>query len=337
MQEGKLKLKTLISSSITRSLHDYFAIIGIRWIYVQNSESSPGGVGAITFNSNGNPIDYKMVLTGTSGNCGGGKTYWNTWVTCLEIGSTGQCYEVDPLGSYSQVTKLGNTGGSYESFSYDDRNRSAPTFYITNDSSNGGICRFTPSTSAVSTAKSTGVYKNLLTADGAYDWLVLNPSADQTSGTFSWSSSRATGDSNAASYYRNNEGIELTNGILSFTSKTYKWLFILDLDNLTYKRYSTVSGALNGEPDQIVRIAGSDLLWFCEDTTSHAGIHVRDKAGNFYSILDGVAYPTETTGLAFSPDNKRMYVSYQSTGELFEIKRTDGYAFNDPALNIRYN
>ena len=308
-----------------------------RWIYLQNSEASPGGVGAITFNSNGNPIDYRMLLTGTVNNCGGGKTYWNTWITCEENGSFGQCWEVDPTGSYTQVTKLGNSGGGYESFSYDNRNIMEPKFFITNDSSRGGICRFTPSPSAVSTAENTRNFQNLLTTDGSYDWLVLSPNADQKSGTFSWTSSRDTGDNNAASYYRNNEGIEVSNGKLSFTSKTYHWLFILDLDNLTYNRFSTISGAFNDEPDQIVRIAGSNLLWFCEDTNSHAGIHVRDALGNFFSILDGVAYSTETTGLAFSPDNKRMYVSYQSDGKLFEIRRLDGYAFNEPALDIQYH
>jgi len=253
-----------------------------------------------------------MLLAGTTYNCGGGKTYWNTWITCEENGSSGQCYEVDPFGAYTQITKLGNTGGNYESFAHDSRNRTKPTFYITNDSSTGGICRFTPSTSAVSTAESTGNYKDLLTTDGAYDWLVLSPNLnDVTSGTFSWTSSRSTGDNNAASYYRNSEGLEITNGTLSFTSKTYKWLFVLDLDNLTYKRYSTISGAFDGEPDQIVRIMGSDLLWFCEDAGNNAGIHVRDRLGKFYSVLNGVAYTAETTGLAFSPDNQRMYVSYQ--------------------------
>jgi hypothetical protein len=310
-----------------------------RWIYLQNSESSSGagGVGAITFNSNGNAIDYKMLLTGTSRNCGGGKTYWNTWISCEENGSSGQCYEVDPFGSYTQVTKLGNTGGNYESFSYDDRNLSQPTFYITNDSSNGGICRFTPSASAVSSADSTGNYKDLLTTDGTYHWLLLSPYANETSGTFSWTSSRTTGDNNAATYYPYSEGLEITTGVLSFTSKTNKWLFILNLDNLTYKRFSTVSGAFGGQPDQIVRIAGSDLLWFCEDTSSNAGIHVRDRLGKFYSVLNGVTYTSETTGLAFSPDNTRMYVSFQGSGELFEIKRVDGYAFNEASLDIRYH
>ena len=55
------------------------------WIYVSNSEMAEvraGGVGALTFNKDGNIIDYSMVLEGTSMNCGGGRTPWNTWVSC---------------------------------------------------------------------------------------------------------------------------------------------------------------------------------------------------------------------------------------------------------------
>lgn len=50
------------------------------WIYVSNSEvrlTFNGGVGALTFNDNGDVIDYKMVLSSSRANCGGGKTTWN--------------------------------------------------------------------------------------------------------------------------------------------------------------------------------------------------------------------------------------------------------------------
>jgi hypothetical protein len=64
------------------------------WIYVSNSEStSDGGVGAITFDSQGRSIGYKRILTGTQRNCGGGKTWYNTWITCEEVDG-GQIYEV---------------------------------------------------------------------------------------------------------------------------------------------------------------------------------------------------------------------------------------------------
>jgi uncharacterized protein len=49
------------------------------WIYTSNSEmeeQGKGGVGAITFDKDGNIIDYRMVLTDTTMNCAGGRTPW---------------------------------------------------------------------------------------------------------------------------------------------------------------------------------------------------------------------------------------------------------------------
>lgn len=45
----------------------------------------------------------------------------------------------------------------------------------------------------------------------------------------------------------------------------------------------------------------------------------------------------ETTGLDFSPDMKRMYISFQRTGQIFEIKRLDGYPFGGTRLDIKYH
>jgi hypothetical protein len=52
------------------------------WIYVSNSEvitQGGGGVSAIYFDKDGNVVDYQRLLTGTTHNCSGGKTPWNTW------------------------------------------------------------------------------------------------------------------------------------------------------------------------------------------------------------------------------------------------------------------
>ena len=59
------------------------------WIYVSNSEvdNGGGGVGAITFDKTGKVIDYQVLLKGTSMNCGGGRTPWNTWVRSLSCPS----------------------------------------------------------------------------------------------------------------------------------------------------------------------------------------------------------------------------------------------------------
>ena len=56
------------------------------WIYVSNSEvpGGLGGVGAIRFSSDGAIVDAYRICSGTSTNCSGGPTPWNTWLTCEE-------------------------------------------------------------------------------------------------------------------------------------------------------------------------------------------------------------------------------------------------------------
>lgn len=111
---------------------------------------------------------------------------------------------------------------------------------------------------------------------------------------------------------------------------------------MTFESSSTESGAFDNQPDQIASIIGhdgSDILYFCEDGGSsyNSGVHGRDADGNFFTIINGPSYPSETTGLAFSPDKKRMYVSYQKPGIIFEIMRTDGYPFGGQRLDIKYH
>ena len=59
---------------------DYSADNPGGYAYVSNAEvkAKGGGVGSIIFDADSDPIDYKMILTGTTRNCGGGKTYWQT-------------------------------------------------------------------------------------------------------------------------------------------------------------------------------------------------------------------------------------------------------------------
>lgn len=125
--------------------------------------------------------------------------------------------------------------------------------------------------------------------------------------------------------------------MLYFTSKSLKTLFILNLDEGTYEASSTESGAFNNQPDQVARIVGSDILYFCEDGGSECGVHARDGAGRFFTILESDGeYDAETTGLAFSPNRMHMYVSFQGYG-IFVITRDDGRPFGGATLDIKYH
>jgi hypothetical protein len=323
------------------------------WVYVSNSESATdGGVGAIYFNSQGQVTGYKRILSGTRRNCGGGKSFWNTWITCEEY-EEGQIWEVDPWGSYSQLTVLGgDLLANYESCAYDNRNISNPKFYVTVDEVDGPLLRFTPAKAAVEYATKTGDYKSLLntTGDGlTYEYLVLDYDTSN-SGTFSWTTEMFWARKNADEQYSGLEGIDIRNGMLFMTAKADKKLFILDLDKLTFKETSTVSGAFNGQPDQVARMVGEDtnnLVYFCEDGGPHAcGVHARDGNGKYYTILQtdvdpntngGVDMSGETSGLAFSPGNMFMYVSFQTRGRIVEVRRADGLPFNGQRVDIKYH
>lgn len=303
------------------------------WYYTSNSEGSSGsgGVGTLRFNAQGEVIGYKMDLEGTTRNCGGGKTYWDTWVTCEEDGSQGYCWEVDPFTGHTAKTNAVIVGGNYESFAYDDQDPDVEArFFTTEDSGNGPLVRYTPTTAAFNTGDS---YDILTSPGGTHDYLVLN--AD---GTFDWNSSESAGASSASTYFPNAEGIDVINRQLFFISKVNKELFELDLAAKTWIVTSTVSGAFDRQPDQIQKVVGdSEFLYFCEDGGAYSDIHGRNRDGEFFTIVRGDGYGTETSGLAFSPDNKFMYVAFQGNSNVYAFWRTDGLDFGAVKADIKYH
>jgi hypothetical protein len=164
-------------------------------------------------------------------------------------------------------------------------------------------------------------------------------------GTYVWTTSLNQGRASASSYHVQGEGIDVRNGELFYTTKSSRYLFIIDLDNGTFVRSSTESGAFDNQPDQVARVLDfadgttDGILYFCEDGGNDCGVHGRDAEGRFFTILQGAGsnFGGETTGLAFSPDGMFMYVSFQNPGHIFEIRRTDGLPFQGSRLDIKYH
>jgi sugar lactone lactonase YvrE len=252
-------------------------------------------------------------------------------VTCEEDTSSGYCWEVDPFTGHTAKTNAVIVGGNYESFAYDDQDPDVEArFFVTEDSGNGQLVRYTPSAAAFNTGND---YDILTSPGGTHDYLALN-----SDGTFVWSTDADAGASSASFYFPNAEGIDVINRQLFFVSKVKKELFELDLDLMTWIRTSTVSGAFESQPDQIQKVVGdSEFLYFCEDGGAFSDIHGRNRDGKFFTIVRGDGYGTETSGLAFSPDNRFMYVAFQGNSNVYAFWRTDGLTFNAVKADIKYH
>lgn len=305
------------------------------WYYVINSEqwNRDSGVFVLVFNSDGEIEDYVERLKGTYRNCAGGKTPWDTWISCEEY-ANGQCWQIDPSGVRApEVTNIGEViGGNFESFAYDDRSKQNPCFFVTEDHPRGALRRFCPNVP-------DGVLKweILHQTDYTRTYLKLTPQGGNF-GKFEWTSSKVEGENTAQAYFPNSEGIDRLDNFLFIVSKIKKRVVILNLDDGTYRWESTASrlfsgdqGDLDAEPDQIVRVLGGDNLFLTEDGGKTPGIYMRDVSGIYHTIVEGsdeIYKYDETVSLSFSPDGKRMYFGIQTKGKIFEVTRNDGLSFH---------
>jgi hypothetical protein len=207
------------------------------WIYVSNSEVQRpwgmAGVGALTFDKNGVVMDYRMVLKNTTANCGGGRTKWNTWISCEEY-TEGRLWHVDPTGAKAAVNiTLGYVDrGVFESFAYDAR---YSHYFVTEDHEFGPVRRFIP----VARHRSSP-WEELFGA-GNETYLRLIPASD-SNGTYAWVKDKDVAKLSANAFYPNAEGIEVDGNLLYFVSKRLKTMFILNLDDRTYTSSSTRFG-----------------------------------------------------------------------------------------------
>ncbi|KAL7535205.1 hypothetical protein ACHAXR_006337, partial [Thalassiosira sp. AJA248-18] len=274
------------------------------------------------FNKNGDVVDYKTLLNNTSRNCGGGLSPWNTWISCEEVDG-GQCWQVDPnpLGANHEnpmETLLGgDDGGLYENVV---RGKS-PIFFTTEDHKFGALRRFEANGNGWDALHRTGRTSFLRIIDGS---------------NYEWTDDESAARNSAATYYRNAEGISYHEGILYFTAKETKTLFILDLQNMTYESELTGGqfagkGSFNAQPDQIFLGNYKRWIYFAEDGgngDTTPGVYVRDMNGTYHTIFEAIdRNGDETVGIALSPDRRKMFAGFQKAGMLMEFIREDGYRF----------
>ncbi|MEU2654116.1 alkaline phosphatase PhoX [Streptomyces sp. NPDC007325] len=277
---------------------------GSGWIYVSNSEINPsGGASALRFNSSGTVTGAYRILSNTRQNCAGGKTPWNTWLSCEEV-SLGYVYETDPYGVNAAVRRDAMGRFKHEAAAADPVRR---VIYLTEDESSGCFYRFVPTT-----------WGNL--ASGTLQVLVAGSA---TSGSFTWqnvpdpdgSPTTTRTQVSGAKKFNGGEGCHYADDKVWFTTKGDNRLWQLNLTDNTYEL---------AYDDSLVPGGAAPLTGVDNVTGSSSGdLYIAEDGGNMEICLitpDDVVSPflritgqsgSEICGPAFSPDGTRLYFSSQ--------------------------
>ena len=333
--------------------------------YCSNSEDEEhGGVYCLAFDADCEVRDYAKRMGGWAGdgcgdppggvatvwNCSGGRTPWDTWVSCEEGHpddlQNGHCWQVDPYGRRDPQRLDQIPPGALEAMATDDVG-AGPVFYITEDFDAGAVRRFTPSATQIPAGWDT-LHPNK--GQGAVDFLVFDDRVfvppgggkDEQHGTFHWSSNIEDGRRSADDHYPWTEGIAFAvvdgRRTLFFVAKKLEAIFQLDLEAGTWRSRSTNAdiaggGSYRAEPDHLY-FYGDKWLFHAEDESSTPGVYLQDvKANRYYTIFedkDPVDWGDgeESTGIAVSPDGRCLIGCLQEKGECFVVKRDDGGSFD---------
>ncbi|WP_052850226.1 alkaline phosphatase PhoX [Streptomyces avicenniae] len=273
---------------------------GSGWIYVSNAElgSGAGGVSALRFAADGTVTDAYGILSGTSTNCAGGATPWDTWLSCEET-TRGAVYETDPYGEADAVRRDAMGRFKHEAAACDPDLR---VVYLTEDEPDGAFYRFVPETWG---DLSSGTLQ-VLTGSGATSaWrTVPDPSAASRQTRRQVSGTRV---------FNGGEGCYYRGGLCYFTTKGDNRVWALDTRTTTlavvYDDSLVTSPPLTGV-DNITGTGSGDLFVAEDGGTMEICVITPDDVVAPFLRISGHG-GSEITGPAFSPAGDRLYFSSQ--------------------------
>ncbi len=287
------------------------------WIYVANSESIPGGVGALRFSSNGNVVDaYPILEEETLLNCAGGLTPWGTWLSCEEWDG-GKVWECDPTGRRPAVLRNRLGIFKHEAAAVDP---DTGFIYMTEDQPDGRLYRYRPESRSRTGRPNlkTGVIDVAQIVEGESGAIVWHELPDPEF-VGEVPTRHQIPESTA---FIGGEGIWYQDGLVVFGTKTDNRIWQIDISAQTieilYDPLSSSSPVLTGVDNVTISSFGEVLV--AEDGGDMELCLVRPD-GAAQPICQITEHPlSEITGPAFDPSGTRLYLSSQlgQTDDIFK-------------------